>query len=155
MESDCQKIGRRSSDVWKNRKAMSWKVRKYVNVRYHNHLDASIMHSEWARDEELLMYKLHDNMGNKWAIISQKLPGRYFVVDSEPTTAWRTTFIPNCERPFESWTKSSTITSKRSSNKSKSPFCTKSSKLPMKNSRTVLPSTNRFLKPAAVPLSLT
>ena len=35
------------------------------------------MHSEWARDEELLMYKLHDNMGNKWAIISQKLPGRY------------------------------------------------------------------------------
>ena len=34
------------------------------------------MHSEWSKEEEYEMYRLHDEYGNKWAIISQKLPGR-------------------------------------------------------------------------------
>lgn len=50
--------------------------------RYHNHLDSAILRTEWSPEEEEHLYKLHDEIGNKWAIIAQKLPGRYMIVIS-------------------------------------------------------------------------
>ena len=55
---------------------MSRKVKIGDHFRYHNHLDSMIMHSEWTKEEEDLMKRMHDEVGNKWAIISKKLPGR-------------------------------------------------------------------------------
>ena len=52
------------------------KGNRVFQVRYHNHLDSTILRTEWSPDEEQHLYKLHDEIGNKWAIIAQKLPGR-------------------------------------------------------------------------------
>jgi hypothetical protein len=47
-----------------------------ISFRYHNHLDKNITNSEWSRQEEELLYNMQDDIGNKWALISSKLPGR-------------------------------------------------------------------------------
>jgi len=39
-------------------------------------LDSNIRRTEWTREEEEKLYNLHDEIGNKWAIIAQRLPGR-------------------------------------------------------------------------------
>ncbi len=44
--------------------------------RYHNHLDRNIKNDEWTLEEENLLFDMQDEMGNKWALISSKLPGR-------------------------------------------------------------------------------
>lgn len=49
---------------------------KQCRQRYHNHLDSTILRTEWTPEQEQYLYKLHDEIGNKWAIIAQKLPGR-------------------------------------------------------------------------------
>jgi hypothetical protein len=43
--------------------------------RYQQHLDP-IMASEWTAEEEQRLYHLHNEVGNKWAVIAQKFPGR-------------------------------------------------------------------------------
>lgn len=34
------------------------------------------MAAEWSVEEEKYLYKLHDQIGNKWAIIAQNFPGK-------------------------------------------------------------------------------
>lgn len=75
MEFNFQKTSIGLRNVWQDWQAMQIKVFLF-KLRYHNHLDATILHTEWTREEEIEMYKLHDEFGNKWAIISQKLSGR-------------------------------------------------------------------------------
>ena len=46
--------------------------------RYNNHLDPALSKDEWSPSEELALFRLHDTLGNKWAVISQRLStGRY------------------------------------------------------------------------------
>ncbi len=52
------------------------KGKTLLQIRYHNHLDSTILRTEWTTEEEQHLYRLHDDIGNKWAIIAQKLPGR-------------------------------------------------------------------------------
>lgn len=59
--------------------------------RYQQHLDP-MMVSEWTQEEEVKLYKLHDEIGNKWAVIAQKFPGRYFIFDAEPIIVSRIIF---------------------------------------------------------------
>lgn len=50
----------------------------FHHYRYNNHLDPALNREEWALAEEKKLFELHDQLGNKWAIISQKLGvGRY------------------------------------------------------------------------------
>ena len=45
--------------------------------RYNNHLNPLMMKENWTEAEERLLFHLHDELGNKWAIIAAKLGGRY------------------------------------------------------------------------------
>ena len=44
--------------------------------RYHNHLDKSILALDWTAQEEEVLFRLHSEVGNKWSLMSQQLPGR-------------------------------------------------------------------------------
>jgi hypothetical protein len=50
----------------------------HPSSRYHNNLDRNITTSEWSPEEDELLFVLHDEVGNKWTLISSRLPGRYF-----------------------------------------------------------------------------
>lgn len=44
--------------------------------RYHNHLDHAITNTDWTPEEERLLFEMQEMIGNKWALISNRLPGR-------------------------------------------------------------------------------
>jgi hypothetical protein len=71
--------------------------------RYHNHLDASIVGGEWKAAEEELLFAMHEEVGNKWSAIAQKLPGRQVPTYSGLTTASRITSTRDFARPSEDW----------------------------------------------------
>lgn len=49
---------------------------KQCRERYQNSLDSAIVKAEWTREEELELFKLHDEIGNKWVNIARSIPGR-------------------------------------------------------------------------------
>ena len=60
----------------KNWKAMSIKVSISL-CRWHNQLaPQSCNRGEWTDEENQTLFSLHDELGNKWAKIAQKLEGR-------------------------------------------------------------------------------
>lgn len=64
--------------VWQEWQAMSLEV-VLSPPRYHNHLDKNINNEEWSLEEEDKLFEMQDRLGNKWALISSKLPGRYVI----------------------------------------------------------------------------
>lgn len=42
---------------------------------------------EWTIEEELMLIQFHNEIGNKWSVIAQKIPGKYLPAHSELTTA--------------------------------------------------------------------
>lgn len=74
-----------------------------VLCRYHNHLDASIVGGEWKAGEEELLFAMHEEVGNKWSAIAQKLPGRQVPTYSGLTTASRITSTPASAKLSEDW----------------------------------------------------
>jgi hypothetical protein len=49
---------------------------KQCRERWHNHLNPGINKDTWALDEEVMLFSTHEKLGNKWAEISNFLPGR-------------------------------------------------------------------------------
>lgn len=49
---------------------------KQCRERWHNHLDPTVNKQPFSQQEELLIYQLHQKIGNKWAEIARYLPGR-------------------------------------------------------------------------------
>lgn len=45
--------------------------------RYNNHLNPLTVRDSWGEHEERLLFRLHDELGNKWAVIAARLGGRY------------------------------------------------------------------------------
>lgn len=53
---------------------------------------------EWTIEEEILLIQFHNDIGNKWSVIAQKIPGKYASHNAGPITASRTTSTPNSGR---------------------------------------------------------
>lgn len=49
---------------------------KQCRERWYNHLDPEVSKGPWTVKEEIKIFQLHMNMGNRWAEISHYLPGR-------------------------------------------------------------------------------
>jgi myb proto-oncogene protein len=49
---------------------------KQCRERWHNQLNPTIKNTEWTLEEEKTLIEHHNNLGNKWAKISQYLEGR-------------------------------------------------------------------------------
>lgn len=60
---------------------------KQCRERYHNHLKGGIKKEKWTAEEERELVALHALHGNRWALISKLIRGRYSFPHSGPRTA--------------------------------------------------------------------
>ncbi|KAF5182263.1 Transcription factor [Thalictrum thalictroides] len=49
---------------------------KQCRERWHNHLRPDIKKDTWTEEEEKMLVEAHEKLGNKWAEIAKRIPGR-------------------------------------------------------------------------------
>ncbi|KAI5408783.1 transcription factor MYB119 [Lathyrus oleraceus] len=55
---------------------MKGRVGKQCRERWQNHLRPNIKKDSWSEEEEKILVESHGKMGNRWAEIAKKIPGR-------------------------------------------------------------------------------
>jgi hypothetical protein len=54
-------------------------MQRKVNIflsRYENHINVDETKIQWTIDEELMLVRYHNEVGNKWSVIAQMINGK-------------------------------------------------------------------------------
>lgn len=67
-----------SAELSLSRKSAKQCRERYLDPgdRYENHINTDTAKMDWTLEEELMLIQYHNEIGNKWALIAQKIPGK-------------------------------------------------------------------------------